>query len=243
MRYKVTVAYDGSNYNGWQTQLSGNSIQNVIEAVLSQICAEKITIVASGRTDKGVHALGQVFHFDTERNLTNEKWQYVLNTKLPHDIRIIKVEQVEETFHARFSACKKTYRYIFSNDLLNPFTYQHKTLIKAIVDIEKMQEVANIFIGEHDFTSFCSSKIDERKPRVKTIYSISVEQINNDIILTFSGNGFLRYMVRMLSQVILEVGKNTLTKEEVKKMLVAKDKHCNRFKAESNGLYLVSVEY
>lgn len=243
MRYKVVVAYDGSNYYGWQVQKHGNSIQSIIETLLTSICAEPITIVASGRTDRGVHAIGQVFHFDTNRKLSSEKWLYVLNTKLPEDIRIQSIEVVDDQFHARFDAKRKTYRYVFSYAYLNPFAYRYKTLIKTQVDIEAMREVATLLEGEHDFTSFCSSKIDARKPRVKTIYHIGIEVVDDDIVLTFTGNGFLRYMVRILSQVLLEVGKHTLTKTDVEQMLDAKDKDCCRFKASSNGLYLVSVEY
>lgn len=243
MRYKVTVSYDGHSYYGWQRQENLKSIQSEIEKYLSKICNKEIEIVASGRTDRYVHALGQVFHFDTDLKMDEGKWMYALNNFLPQDIRILNFEEVSEEFHARFSAKSKTYRYIYTKDILNPFQYKYKTAIKENPDIQLMQQASEILIGTHDFTSFCSNKINPLKSRIKTIYSIKIYEKDNDIILEFNGNGFLRYMVRMLSQVLLEVGKKNLTLLDVKEMLEKKDKEVCRYKAEGYGLYLVEIQY
>ncbi len=243
MRYKVTVSYDGYDYYGWQKQENLKSVQAEIEKYLSKICNKEIEIVASGRTDRYVHALGQVFHFDTDLKMPEYKWIYALNNFLPKGIRILKFEVVSEDFHARFSAKSKTYRYIYTKDILNPFQYKYKTAIKENPDLELMKIASIYLIGTHDFTSFCSNKINPLKSRIKTIYSIQIYEKDKDIILEFNGNGFLRYMVRMLSQILLEVGKKTLTPLDVKEMLEKKDKDICRYKAEGYGLYLVEIQY
>lgn len=243
MRYKVTVSYDGHNYCGWQKQEGLNTVQFQIEKYLSKICNEEIEIVASGRTDRYVHALGQVFHFDTKLEMDTKKWVYALNNFLPEDIRILKFEVVDENFHARFSAKSKTYRYIFTKNIYSPFEYKYKMKIKENPDIELMKEASKYLIGTHDFTSFCSGKIHPLKSRVKTIYFIHIYEQGDDVVIEFNGSGFLRYMVRMLSQVLLEVGKKTITPIIVKEMLEQKDKEICRYKAEGSGLYLVEIQY
>lgn len=242
-RYKVIVSYDGTNYNGWQKQPNGKSIQGEIEKALAYMHQREVEIVASGRTDAKVHAIGQVFHFDSERELSNEKWQQALNSLLPSDIRIKQVEMVHDDFHARFDATSKRYEFYITNDINNPFYENYMAKDKAILDVKAMQEVADVFIGTHDFTSFTSNKIDPRKPRTKTITKLEVIDGGNYVKLVFEGTGFLRYMVRMLSQTIIEVGKHRLTYEQVEAMLKACDKHACRYKGQAQGLYLVSVNY
>lgn len=243
MRYKVVVAYDGHAYHGWQKQPNQNSIQAKIEQYLSQICNHEVEIVASGRTDRYVHALGQVFHFDTHLKMAVSKWKYALNNFLPKDIRIVDVAVVNEDFHARFSAKSKTYRYVYTYDNDNPFNYKYKSILKNRVDIALMQEASSILLGTHDFTSFASNKINPLKSRVKTIYKIDIYEKDQDVILEFNGDGFLRYMVRILSQVLIEVGKQNLTLDDVKWMLEKKDKDICRYKADGFGLYLVNINY
>lgn len=242
-RYKVTLSYDGSNYGGWQKQMNTHSIQEELESTLERIVKEPVSIHASGRTDAGVHALAQVFHFDSNKNLSNENWKRALNSLLPKDIRIQQVETVSDTFHARFDAAGKRYDYLISEDVLNPFYERYMAKDRAHLDVAYMQECANVFIGTHDFTSFTSSKLDPRKPRIKTIYRLEVRKEKHAVRLIFEGNGFLRYMVRMISQTLIEAGKHKLTKEDIMQMLEAKDKHVCRYKADAQGLYLVKVDY
>ena len=242
-RYKAVVSYDGSSYGGWQKQLNTTSIQEVIEQALAKMHKHDVAIVASGRTDAGVHAIAQVFHFDSEMKIQEKHWIKALNSLLPKDIRIQSVKQVTEAFHARFDAIGKRYDYLISNDILNPFKENYMAKDAHKLDVAYMQECATVLIGTHDFTSFTSNKIDPRKPRVKTITRLEVLQEKDHVHMIFEGNGFLRYMVLMLSQTLIEAGKHRITKADIKKMLEAKDKHACRYKAVPQGLYLVRVDY
>ena len=243
MRLKVVVSYDGSMYAGWQRQSNAHSVQEVIEGMLTKLHKHEVDITASGRTDAHVHAIGQVFHFDSDKDIDDEHWKQAMNSMLPKDIRIQSVEQVTDDFHARFSVTSKRYDYLISKDINNPFLQSYMALEPQELDVNYMQECAEIFIGTHDFTSFTSAKIDPRKPRTKTITRLAIKQENQCIRMVFEGNGFLRYMVRMLAQVLIEAGKHRLDKAELQHMLDGKDKHLCRYKATACGLYLVSVCY
>lgn len=242
-RVKVTCAYDGSGYRGWQRQTNANSVQGVIEQMLTKLHKHPIEITASGRTDAQVHAYGQVFHFDSEKDIEESHWKQAMNSMLPKDIRIQEVELVNDSFHARFSAVSKRYDYLISQDVNNPFLLNYMALEAHQLDISYMQTCADIFLGTHDFTSFTSAKIDPRKPRTKTITRLDVVQEGNYIRLIFEGSGFLRYMVRMIAQTLIEAGKHRITKNEIEEMLQKQDKHVCRYKAVACGLYLVSVKY
>ncbi len=243
MRYKVIVAYDGSHYVGWQTQHQNNSVQEAIECVLYQIHKQKIEIVGSGRTDAKVHAKGQVFHFDSNLSMSAEAIERACNSLLSKDIRVQSVHEVCDDFHARFHAKRKCYEYLISKEMNNPFIQSYMSIESNALDINKMQKCADIFVGTHDFTSFTSARIDVRKSRVKTIHSIDIQEYDSYIKLRFEGNGFLRYMVRMLTQTIIEAGKGKLEISEVERMLKARSKEVCRYKASPCGLYLAEVIY
>lgn len=243
MRYKALVSYDGSGYIGWQIQPNPNSIQQTIETALATMHRHPVTIVASGRTDAGVHAVGQIFHFDSEIDIDDERWRMALNALLPKDIRIKKVEPVSEDFHARFDVVSKRYDYLVTNQMTNPFLEKYMAKDYLPLDVAYMKECAKVFVGTHDFTTFTSNKIDARKDRVKTISRLEVVEEDGYIRMIFEGTGFLRYMVRMLSQTLIEAGKHKLTIDDLKEMLEAKDKHLCRYKAVANGLYLMEVHY
>lgn len=243
MKYKCVVKYNGYNYSGWQKQPNNTSIQEEITKVLSIINKKTIEIVASGRTDAKVHALAQVFHFESDIAIDINRYVNAMNALLPLDIRILKVEIVDEQFHARFSAIAKRYDYLLSYDDNNPFNYQTNAIIHKKLDYDKMCDVVNVFIGTHDFTSFTSAKIDERKPRIKTITRLEINEVENGYHFIIEGNGFLRYMVRMIVGTIIQVGLLKISKEDVISMLEKKDKHACRYKADPNGLYLHSVKY
>lgn len=242
-RYKVICAYDGSFYQGWQRQSNALSIQAVIEDVLCAIHKHEIVITASGRTDAQVHALGQVFHFDSDKDIDAYHWKAAINSMLPKDIRIQSVEEVAPNFHARFSAVAKRYDYFISNRLDNPFYQRYMAMEHSSLDVAYMQECAEAFVGTHDFTSFTSAKIDPRKPRVKTLLQVNVMQESDYIRISFIGTGFLRYMVRMLAQTLMEAGKHQLNKQQLVEMLESASKHACRYKAQPQGLYLTEVYY
>ena len=244
MRLKVTISYDGSNYKGWQSQPHGNSIQQVIEKGLAKMHRHDIYISASGRTDAGVHAVGQVFHFDSDLEITLDKWRQAINSNTPYDIYVHKVEAVDDEFHARYSCQSKKYQYRFSMEpYYNVHRYKYCTQLKRTYDIEKMKEAAKIFIGEHDFTSYCANTIEEQPNQVRTIYDISFHQEGDEWVVTYYGDGFLRYMVRMIMGTLFAIGSGTITAETAKEWLEAKDKRLCRFNAEPNGLYLMEVNY
>ncbi len=244
MVVKCVVSYDGTNYKGWQVQPNANTIQKQIEETLYQIhhCT-RVEAVASGRTDTHVHALGQVFHFITDLNLSEKDWKFKLNRLLPKDIRIREVTFETDDFHARFSCTSKRYDYLICTNGDDPFVRNYMYVEKRKLDLERMTQAAHVFEGCHDFTSFTSSKIHEEKSRVRTITECSVHEEENCIRMIFKGDGFLRYQVRMMAQTIIEVGLNHLEVNDVKEMLEATDKHVCRYKAEAKGLYLVEVNY
>lgn len=239
-RYKCVVSYDGSNYNGFQSQ--NNSIQKVIELALSKLTNSKIKIYASGRTDAKVHAYGQVFHFETDKQFNDLK--HSINALLPNDIYVNDVTEVSEQFHARFSAKGKHYDYLINNGVYQPTLRNYCCYVDKKLDIKKMKEAASVFIGTHDFTSFNATKIDEIADQVRTISMICINEENNGMIrISFYGDGFLRYMVRMISKAIIDAGLSKISPQQLVQMLETKDKNACSFNGEPQGLYLVEVYY
>lgn len=244
MVIKCVVSYDGTNYKGWQVQPGLLTVQKVIQDALSKMHGRRhVEIAASGRTDAQVHALGQVFHFETDIVMDPEQWKYKLNCMLPKDVRIQGVTVEKDDFHARFSCVSKRYDYYISLNELNPFVRNYMCVEKRDLDIAQMKLAAKVFEGTHDYTSFSSGKIHEEKSRVRTITEASVHKFDDHIQMIFKGDGFLRYQVRMMAQTIIEAGLHHIEICDVEKMLEAKDKHVCRFKADPCGLYLVEVNY
>ena len=243
MRIKCIISYNGSNYFGFQTQNKEemNSIQDEIEKVLSKIFDTHIDIHASGRTDRGVHALGQVIHFDVEQeNVDLYRLRYSINCMLPKDIFIKEMEIVNEEFHSRFSAKTKTYRYIINqnerNVILDKLVYNHSRKL----DVEKIKEGINEFVGTHSFHNFCTNNEGDY---TRTIYSFTLEEKEGYLIFNITGNGFRRYMVRMIIGTLIEIGLGNLSSNEVKNLLNNEEMNRVRYKAPSEGLYLVEVNY
>lgn len=237
------MSYDGYNYAGWQKQENALGIQEVIENVLEKIHKEPTEIVASGRTDAKVHAFGQVFHFQKKDTISCQGYLQAMNTWLPKDIRIQSCQEVEDSFHARFCAIEKTYKYVSTYEQDNPFVFKYKNILRKKLDIVKIKEGSQYLLGEHDFTSYSSCKIDPRKPRVKNITKIDIIEKNQDIEFIFTGTGFLRYQVRMMSAALIAVGEGKISPIEIDKILEAKSKHACKFNAPAQGLYLVEVKY
>lgn len=243
MIVKCIVAYDGSPYCGWQVQAGSSTIQETIEKALKKMHKRDVSIVGSGRTDTGVHALGQVFHFETELNLTPFHWCAAINRLLPKSIRIQDAMVMPDGFHARFDVISKRYDYYVTSDVDNPFIQNYMGKERRQLDIKAMQESAEIFVGTHDFTSFTSNKIHAKKSRVRTVTRVEVEPMDKGLRMIFEGDGFLRYQVRMMAQTLIEAGLHHEDKVSILKMLEAKDKHACHYKAAACGLYLVKVNY
>ncbi|WP_250675162.1 tRNA pseudouridine(38-40) synthase TruA [Paraclostridium ghonii] len=241
---KITIEYDGSRYKGFQRlNDSENTIQGKIESVLSKMEDEKIEIIGSGRTDMGVHAYNQVANFKTNSNLSIKKINEYLNKYLPEDIVIKKVEEVEDRFHSRYNVKQKVYLYKINNSKTQDvFLRKYSTHIEKSLDIELMKKASEYLVGEHDFTSFASSK-SKKKSNVREIYSITINK-NKDIIDIFvEGNGFLYNMVRIIVGALIDVGLHKKTPEDVKIMLDKKDRSEASDTAPAKGLYLYSVKY
>ena len=241
---KMTIRYDGSRYKGFQ-RLKDNdmTIQGKIEDVLSKMTSESIEIIGSGRTDMGVHAYGQVANFKTNSNLSIEKMLSYLYEYLPEDIVITNIEEVDERFHSRYNAKSKVYLYkIYNNKFHDPFLRRYTTHISKKLDIELMKEASKYFIGEHDFTSFASSK-SKKKSNVRTIHSINIKEDNGLIEIYFEGNGFLYNMVRIMSGALIDVGHKKISPQDIKRMLEEKDRSKSSDTAPAKGLYLYKVSY
>lgn len=242
MRYKCIVSYDGTNYVGFQIQKNGITIQKVIEDVLYKITKKRVTIYASGRTDSGVHALGQVFHFDSDGTITANGMKRALNSYLPSDIHIVDVSEVGEDFHARFSAKKKEYHYKINFGEYDPtqrgyvYQYPYKKFDRKV-----FYEASRLFIGTNDYRSF--SKNQDLENTVRTIYSIDFEWDNDQVVIKIIGDGFMHNMVRIMVAMWLEVGRGKYTLDYLKEVLEAKDRTLAPKTAPSCGLYLFKVYY
>jgi len=243
--YKLTIAYDGTRYNGWQKQ--GNTdktIQGKIEAVISAFVGESAEINGAGRTDAGVHARGQVANVQIKkRDCADELFKY-LNEYLPEDICILNVEEVQERFHARLSAKSKHYRYCICNNEKYPdlFMRKYEAYVKEPLDTYRMREAAAYFIGEHDFSSFCSNK-HMKKSKVRNVTDIKITKEADKIVLDFYGDGFLYNMVRIITGTLIEVGLGMRRPEDIPGIISAKERQAAGATAPANGLYLMEVFY
>lgn len=241
---KMTIKYDGSRYKGFQ-RLKDNdmTIQGKIEDVLSKMTNEHIEIIGSGRTDMGVHARGQVANFKTNSELSLKKMQDYLYNYLPEDIVIAELEEVEERFHSRYNVKSKTYLYkIDNNKYHDPFTRRYTTHIEKKLNIDLMREASEYLVGEHDFTSFASSK-SKKKSNVREIHSIVINENNNMIDIYVQGNGFLYNMVRIIAGALIDVGSKRKTPQDIKIMLENKDRSKSSDTAPAKGLCLYKVTY
>lgn len=229
---------------GWQKQPDKLNIQGSIEYAIKQITGEEVELNASGRTDAGVHAWGQVANFKTESNLPIEKFPIAINTKLKRSIRIIDAEEVDERFHSRLSCKRKTYRYVINNSEFASAIYRNlETHISQKLDIKKMQEAIKYFEGEHNFKAFKASGTSS-KSSVRTIYKAKVyEMPNNRIYIELTGNGFLYNMVRIIAGTLVDVGLEKLKPEEIPNIIKEGKRDLAGKTLPPNGLYLLKVEY
>jgi len=243
MRYLATVKYNGTHFQGWQRQPEVPTVQGSIEAVLSKLLDKETVIYGSGRTDAGVHALGQRFHFDTEKEIEDlSKFRYALNRLLDRDIHVDEIVKVADDFHARLSATSKVYQYVINTGEDDPFNIDFKHFYPRDLDVEEMARGAKLFAGRHDFRNFTSKEEDD-DGFVREIYDISVSRLKDHIIIEIAGSGFMRYMVRMIVGTLLEIGMGRFSVAETAKLLDNPERHFVNYKAPPNGLYLVKVDY
>ena len=240
---RLTIEYDGKDYNGWQKQPNKLNIQGEIERAIFNIMHEEVDLIGSGRTDAGVHSLGQVANFKTNSNFSIEKMPIALNSQLKNSIVIKKAEEVDERFHSRYNAKNKTYRYIINNSKTGTAIYRNLEYCYPFeLDVEKMQEAAKYFEGEHDFKAFKSSGTSG-KNSVRTIYKAEVKKDGERIIIELTGNGFLYNMVRIISGTLLDVGLGKIKPEEISEIIESKNRQNAGKTLPAHGLYLVCVEY
>ncbi len=243
MRVQVIVSYNGTNYAGWQIQPAVLSVQQILQDALVTMHRHPILIVGSGRTDAGVHALGQSFHFDTDMNLSTDVWERALNSQLPDDIVVRKVKEVPQAFHARFSAISKRYDYLVNVGEYDPLHYNLEYQLNRNLDLDAMRQGAQILIGTHDFSSFCANTFEEIPNQIRTVSHLEILEENGCIRFTLEGSGFLRYMVRMLVGNLIDVGLHRKSLEDLQVIMDKHDKTATSSIAPACGLYLVRVDY
>ena len=258
-RVMLTVAYDGTNYHGWQIQPNGETIEGILNRCLSELLGENIEVTGASRTDSGVHAMGNIAVFDTASPIPADKISYALNRYLPEDIRIQKSEEVSPAFHPRHCDSRKTYEYrIYCAPFPMPIKrlYSHFTYVPMSVDF--MSQAAVYLVGEHDFKSFCSTEA-QVETTVRQIDSVEVrevccsvnencnggdiDQIGKEIVIRVSGRGFLYNMVRIIAGTLMEIGRGHIAPQEMERILEAKDRRAAGPTAPACGLTLVKIEY
>lgn len=243
-RIMLTVAYDGTNYHGWQIQPNVITIESVLNEALSSLFKEEIHVIGASRTDTGVHALGNIAVFDTEARMLGDKVSYALNQRLPQDIRIEDSREVPLDFHPRHCNSRKTYEYKILNREFPLPTYRlyaHFTYVP--LDVTRMQQAADYLVGEHDFKSFCSVKT-QAESTVRTIYSVDVRTEDEAyIVIRVSGNGFLYNMIRIIAGTLVKAGKGKITPQDIDLMLEAKNRCEAGQTAPPQGLTLMNIDY
>lgn len=242
--YKITVQYDGTRYKGWQVQKATEAtIQGKLQMVLSKLAGHSVEVIGSGRTDAGVHAYGQVANFHIDEHFTKEEILDNLNEFLPEDIAVIAIEEVDERFHSRYHAVSKTYSYrirtgAFSDVFERRFVYHYGKEL----DVERMKQAAKQLIGQHDFASFCGNK-RMKKSTVRTITDIEFLDKGEEIEIRYTGDGFLQNMIRILTGMLIEVGRGDRTPQSMEQILEAKNREMAGYTAPPQGLRLEKVTY
>lgn len=242
--YKIILQYDGTKYNGWQRQgNTANTIQGKLNETIGRYLEEETDIAGSGRTDAGVHAMGQAASFKTKKKFDTETFLTDINRYLPQDIRIVEVREVSERFHARLSAVGKTYEYVIDNGkAADVFRRKYAYRIEEKLDIEAMKAAAFLLTGTHDYISFCGNK-HFKKSSVRTVTAITIQNQSGIITIAFTGNGFLQNMVRIMTGTLIEVGLGKREAASMSQILAAQSRQAAGMMAPPEGLFLKCVEY
>lgn len=251
MRYlRITIAYDGTDFHGWQMQSAKPTVQGEIVSVLRRLTQENIALHAAGRTDAGVHALGQVGSFRTQSGLSTEEFQRALNAILPPSIRIVGVQETGPDFSARWSAKSKIYRYrLYRGKVVPPMLWRYVLHYPFPLDEERMRDAAARFVGSHDFAAFAAStgseEDDRERSTVREIYATELVRSadNEELVFTVRGRSFLRYMVRKMVGTLLDVGRGRLTPDDIDRLFEIRDRSKSGPTAPPQGLWMISVEH
>lgn len=243
-RIRILVAYDGTDYCGWQIQPNGITVEEVLNDKLSKLTGEDIHVIGASRTDSGVHALGNVAVFDTESPIPPERLGYALNQKLPEDIVIVRSEEAPLDWHPRYQKqVTNTYEYhIYNAAFPNPLKRRYSAFVSYPMDIEKMRKGASFLVGEHDFVSFCNVRTNV-EDTVRRIDGIEIDKKGEDITIRVTGNGFLYNMVRIIAGTLIRVGRGFYIPEKVKEILDVKERTKAGVTAPPEGLVLVEIKY
>lgn len=242
MRVQLTVAYDGTNYHGWQLQPNGITIESVLNQALFDLLGETITVTGASRTDAGVHSLGNLAVFDTNTRIPAEKLSYALNQRLPEDVVVQESKEVPQDFHPRRCASRKTYEYrILNRKFPDPTRRRNTYFYHYGLDVQKMKEAAQYLVGEHDFKSFCSIHTSA-ETMVRTIYGIEVKQEGDLILIRVTGSGFLYHMVRIIAGTLILAGNGQIAPEHVQEILKKKDRSAAGPTAPALGLTMIGIE-
>lgn len=242
-RIKLTIAYDGTNYCGWQIQPNGITVEEVLNKALKKLTGEDILVIGASRTDSGVHALGNVAVFDTETTIPADRIAMALNQRLPEDIVITKSEEVPLDFHPRYCNCSKTYEYhIINTRIPDPTRRLTNYFVSYELNPDNMRKAASYLVGEHDFVSFCNVRTDVENT-VRTITALDILQDGDEITIRITGNGFLYNMVRIIVGTLIRVGRGFYEPEKVKEIIEAKDRKAAGVTAPAHGLMLVEIRY
>lgn len=242
-RVRLTVAYDGTAYHGWQIQNNGITIESELNRCLSDLLQEPIEVIGASRTDSGVHALGNIAVFDTANRMPAEKISYALNQRLPEDIRIQKSEEVAPGWHPRHCESRKTYEYrIYRGQFPMPVKRLYTLFTYHRLDVAKMQEAARYLEGQHDFKSFCQ-KGAQVESTVRILYSVEVEEQGAELVIRVCGNGFLYNMVRIIAGTLMEVGQGKRAPRDIPAILEKKDREAAGPTAPAHGLTLMKYEF
>ncbi|MDM8558366.1 tRNA pseudouridine(38-40) synthase TruA [Candidatus Parabeggiatoa sp. HSG14] len=243
MKIALGIEYAGNDFHGWQSQSHARNVQDCVEAALSKVANHPVTVICAGRTDAGVHALGQVVHADVTAPRTMRSWVLGTNANLPNDVGVLWAQPVDENFHARFLAQARHYRYLILNRPTRPallakrITWQYKPL-----DVERMQAASHYLLGTHDFTSYRAKACQAKNP-VRTISYLTISSIDDQVMIEISANGFLHHMVRNIAGVLMTIGCGEQPPEWARTVLEARDRTVGGVTAPAGGLYFCKVDY
>nr|WP_330385154.1 tRNA pseudouridine(38-40) synthase TruA [Woeseia oceani] len=243
MRIAMGIEYDGTAYNGWQRQRTGLGVQELVEKALSKVANEAIETTCAGRTDTGVHATGQVVHFDTSAERESRGWLLGANSSLPNDVNVVWVQAVSDDFHARYTATGRRYRYLILNRLVRSSLFRHRAWwVYRPLDVARMSAAALQLIGEHDFSAFRAAGCQARTA-VREVSSLRIHRHSDWLMIDIAANAFLQHMVRNISGLLVEIGTGDRDPAWATEVLESRDRTCGGVAAPAHGLSLVGVEY